>query len=160
MRASAGVAVVAAAALAGVARGGVALRLSDQGADDAVSLGAAAPACWKQFTYRGMGHLHECAEGEEKQMGICFPKCQGTAEGLGPVCLSRCPAGYEMSAGALCCRDQSVCTSDVVDLALRIPLDIAHAVADEKNPMALLHDLKQLVQDAAKVGFKECESEP
>ncbi|CAK9038197.1 Uncharacterized protein SCF082_LOCUS22510 [Durusdinium trenchii] len=114
-------------------------------------------ACWKRVAFRGMGHLKNCTADEERQMGVCYKKCGDGSVGEGPFCFSECPADLNLSAGAICCKDKNVCTQKIVDLAVKIPWDIARAVMDQANPIKELKDLKKIIHDAAQAVFPECE---
>jgi len=116
------------------------------------------PACWKRVEYRGFGHLGNCTLDEERQMGFCYKTCATVdAIGEGPVCFDPCPSGYNINAGAICCADKTVCTEKVIDLAVRIPYEIAKAAMDEHNPAALMRDIKNIVHDMSQLAFPECD---
>jgi len=116
-----------------------------------------ATACWKEVEFRGLGHISKtCEDGEEKQAGICYKDCDENFEGVGPICLSGCPAELPLNAGFICCRDKDVCSQKVIDLAVKIPYEIARAVMDESNPVALINDLKEIFHDALELAFPEC----
>mmetsp|Transcript_12366 Transcript_12366/g.18539 ORF Transcript_12366/g.18539 Transcript_12366/m.18539 type:complete len:177 (-) Transcript_12366:85-615(-) len=152
------VGAVVAAEVDSVAFGGNFQRLVDDARVEAKDNGA----CWKNIEYRGMGSLRKnCTNDEERQAGFCFKKCpDGAAEGFGPICLEPCPSNYEISAGALCCKDNKACTAEVVDIGFKIPLDIIRAIRDEANPIAELKDLKELVHDVVSGHFQECSEAP
>ncbi|GBG23818.1 Hypothetical Protein FCC1311_000382 [Hondaea fermentalgiana] len=114
-------------------------------------------ACWKKIEWRGLGHLGNCTADEEKQMGLCYAKCgEKGAIGEGPTCFDPCPAGYDINAGAICCEDKQVCSQKVIDLAVRIPYEIARAAMDEHNPVALIHDIQNIIKDMTQLAFPEC----
>jgi len=57
----------------------------------------------KQSYGRGAGVPMICNTSQERQNGLCYPKCISSHYGSGPVCWQRCPAGY-IDDGAFCRR--------------------------------------------------------
>ena len=56
---------------------------------------------------RGVGEPLGCADNEEMNAGLCYPKCQVGYKGVGPVCLlESCPSGFR-DDGALCGKPES-----------------------------------------------------
>jgi len=157
------VVAVVAAALVGVASAEDARVLRGESLADQVPAHlAAAPidagevACWKHVSFRGFGHVGNCAQGEVEHMGLCYQECPAGAEAVGPICLSACPVGYDISAGVLCCNNKETCTKDLVDITVKLPYDIAHAVKDESNPTKLIQDLQRIFKDVKELAFKDC----
>ena len=114
--------------------------------------------CWKDWHYRGMGRWKHgnCSESEESEAGLCFTKCPDNASGMGPFCWFSCPNEFEYSAGAMCCVNESMCKAKAVDLAVKIPTDIVHLVADRENPAKVIADVKILFLDATNIVMPSC----
>ena len=56
---------------------------------------------------RGVGEPLGCADNEEMNAGLCYPKCQVGYKGVGLVCLQEsCPSGFR-DDGALCGKPES-----------------------------------------------------
>lgn len=72
------------------------------------------------------------------------------------MCFDPCPAGLDLAVGAICCKDKTVCTQKVVDIAVKIPYDITRAAMDSSNPIALLKDIQKIIKDATELSFPEC----
>jgi len=53
-------------------------------------------AYWKPTKARGAGTIADlqCGPGEEKDAGLCYPKCTAGYDGVGPACWQECPSGY------------------------------------------------------------------
>ena len=79
-------------------------------------------SCWLDAFGRGVGVLPGCADDEEKDGALCYPKCDGptgkrksarhgdTYSGVGPVCWKKsCPSDRPLKRGLICyedCRDR------------------------------------------------------
>lgn len=51
--------------------------------------------CWLQAYGRGVGvPISACAEGQDLDAGLCYPKCKAGYYGVGPVCWESCPSGF------------------------------------------------------------------
>jgi hypothetical protein len=60
--------------------------------------------CWKVTYGRGVGTIPtNCASDQDKDAGLCYPKCKAGYRGVGPVCWSDCPAGFR-DDGAFCAK--------------------------------------------------------
>src|SRR5262245_13789746 len=63
--------------------------------------------CWKQTFGRGVGGIPtECPPGQEKDGGLCYPKCRDGFVGLGPVCWQKCPDRFR-DDGAFCAKPEA-----------------------------------------------------
>ena len=60
---------------------------------------------------RGAGSALGCADGEERDGALCYPKCKEGYNGAGPVCWQRCPEGYT-NDGATCRRPAKIISAD------------------------------------------------
>jgi len=105
----------------------------------------------KKTTTRGLGHPAKCSSEEEQDeifFGLCYPHCKKDgAEGIGPFCWDKCPEAYPVQGGPLCCKTEQDCKTEEIGVALKLPLHIAKAVIDGKNPLKEFEDLKQIVED-------------
>jgi len=61
--------------------------------------------CWKQTYTRGAGTVPtaDCPAGQEKDAGLCYPKCKSGFTGVGPVCWRGCPDKFR-DDGAFCAK--------------------------------------------------------
>jgi hypothetical protein len=51
--------------------------------------------CWKQNFTRGVGTVGTaCGSNQEKQDGLCYPKCAAGYTPVGPLCWRICPSGW------------------------------------------------------------------
>lgn len=98
---------------------------------------------------RGSGADLSCAEGEDKDAGLCYPRCPPGFSGAGPVCWSDCDAGSAMpiNGGAICCSSAQQCGERIINLATGIPFVFADVAADALTGGALT---PQGVMEAAK----------
>ena len=63
-------------------------------------------SCWLDAYGRGAGILPGCADDEEKDGALCYPKCKDGYKGVGPVCWQRsCPSDKPLKRGAMCYED-------------------------------------------------------
>lgn len=74
--------------------------------------GAGSPAhaddmCWRDTHTRGVGTIPtECGPNEDKDAGLCYPKCKPGYKGVGPVCWQVCKAGFT-DTGAHCLKPKA-----------------------------------------------------
>ena len=63
--------------------------------------------CWKRTYTRGVGMVPtgECPSGQEKDAGLCYPKCREGFKGVGPVCWRSCPDKFR-DDGAFCAKPE------------------------------------------------------
>ena len=63
--------------------------------------------CWKRTYTRGVGMVPtgECPSGQEKDAGLCYPKCRAGFKGVGPVCWRSCPDRFR-DDGAFCAKPE------------------------------------------------------
>mmetsp|Transcript_10517 Transcript_10517/g.12000 ORF Transcript_10517/g.12000 Transcript_10517/m.12000 type:complete len:246 (-) Transcript_10517:122-859(-) len=100
---------------------------------------------------RGVGKPLECdpeREGKpDPYTGLCYPKCKRSWIGVGPVCWRECDCHpgepCMFSAGALCCRTKTMCSKEVFDMTINLPIEIAKAVMDYKDPVKEIRTLKR-----------------
>lgn len=64
--------------------------------------------CWKQTYTRGVGMVPNgaCGTGEEKDAGLCYPKCKEGYKGAGPLCLRTCPDKFR-DDGLFCAKPEA-----------------------------------------------------
>ena len=75
-------------------------------------------SCWLDAFGRGVGVFPGCADDEEKDGALCYPKCDGptgkktterhgdTYKGVGPVCWQdKCPSDKPLKRGLMCYED-------------------------------------------------------
>jgi len=87
------------------------------------------PRTYTKDSYgRGAGVPLGCATGLEYDAGLCYESCDEDYGGVGPVCWQGCPASSPVNGGAICCESPEQCTGAVLDLALRLPLELAIGV--------------------------------
>jgi len=108
--------------------GGALYVMKDTGALVSRSGGAAAPApsapapvagsapaavgdegqlCWKKTFGRGVGTVPtQCSSTQDKDAGLCYPKCPTGYKGVGPVCWQSCPDGFR-DDGAFCAKPEA-----------------------------------------------------
>jgi len=116
-----------------------------------------AGVCYKDVHYRGIGKLEDnCTADEERQMGICYPKCKVTQEGAGPVCIDSCPSDHPVTAGVLCCESQDNCKAMITDLGVKIGYDVIRMVIDRDDQSKLAQDIKKLLTDASGLQIPIC----
>ena len=63
-------------------------------------------SCWLDAFGRGVGVLPGCADNEEKDGALCYPKCDKEYQGVGPVCWQKnCPDDRPIKRGLMCYED-------------------------------------------------------
>lgn len=62
----------------------------------------------------GDPHSGQCYSNEEKDVGLCYPKCDTAYDGVGPVCWGRAPDGW-VSCGMGAATTSKVCTDTIVN---------------------------------------------
>jgi len=63
-------------------------------------------SCWLDAYGRGAGVLPGCADDEEKDGALCYPKCKEGYDGVGPVCWQKnCPSDRPIKRGLMCYED-------------------------------------------------------
>jgi hypothetical protein len=64
--------------------------------------------CWKRTYTRGVGIVPtgDCPAGQEKDAGLCYPKCRDGFKGVGPVCWKSCPDKFR-DDGAFCAKPEA-----------------------------------------------------
>ena len=51
-------------------------------------------ACWKNSYGRGVGTPVDTCHNSEKDGALCYPRCEGGYDGVGPVCWENCPSDF------------------------------------------------------------------
>ena len=100
---------------------------------------------------RGVGTPLVCADNEDEDAALCYPKCRAGYVGNGPVCWVNCPAVDPVNGGALCCANTTVCTDKIESLSLGLPLAVAKALLSGGNATRIEEDVKEAVE--ALLGF-------
>jgi hypothetical protein len=114
--------------------------------------------CLKHAHARGVGHLGNCTEEEEKQAGICYKRCEAGQDGVGPVCWQQCAAPEPISFGPICCATTEECVKKLVGEGARLAWDAAKLAKDSglPNPIAIFKDIAKLIEDAKGLAIDEC----
>jgi hypothetical protein len=75
--------------------------------------------CKKRNYSRGEGEGRICAAGMEQgsRGGLCYPKCEGDASGIGPRCWSACGGAYPVNCGTACGATEAACAAVVLQQA-------------------------------------------
>ena len=50
--------------------------------------------CWKSTVTRGVGVIPTECPNQDKDAGLCYPRCPAGFTGVGPVCWQTCPPGF------------------------------------------------------------------
>ena len=62
--------------------------------------------CWRHAETHGLGSLGSvCADGQELNGAMCYPKCKDGFSGIGPECWKNCPDGFR-DDGAYCAKPE------------------------------------------------------
>jgi hypothetical protein len=86
--------------------------------------------CWPRNYGRGIGTVpNSCADDEDKNGALCYPKCREGYHGIGPVCWERCRDGY--TDDGVTCRRDSI-SKDIAKAAV----SVGDAVKDAANKIA------------------------
>jgi hypothetical protein len=103
---------------------------------------------------RGAGVPLSCRAGLVNDAALCYPPCRSSFDGVGPVCWDECLTVHgndTINGGALCCRSKDVCTKEILDLSLGLPLEIAAAFLAGGNVTKIEEDAIKAIEDA--LGF-------
>ena len=101
---------------------------------------------------RGAGTPLVCADDEDEDAALCYPKCDAGFDGVGPVCWIRCPTATDpVDGGALCCRDGPTCSDKIKQLSAGLPIAVMKALLAGGNVTKIEQDVKQAVE--AVLGF-------
>ena len=69
-----------------------------------------------------------CRSDEEKDAGLCYPKCRSSAyNGVGPVCLQKCDSN-QTDCGAGCASSETNCAFAIID-QVTAPIFLAANIA-------------------------------
>jgi hypothetical protein len=77
---------------------------------------------------RGVGWPMSCRDGHVNDAGLCYPRCDGTMSGVGPVCWARCGGDMPVECGAGCARSQEACAQAISDQVLKTAETVVSAV--------------------------------
>lgn len=88
-------------------------------------------SCQKPWYDRGVGTLPTgCSPGEQYDAGLCYPDCNASEDGVGPVCWATCGGEHPFDCGAACATSQADCGSGIVGQALPIIKTVVDAVKE------------------------------
>ena len=68
-------------------------------------------SCHKDSYGRTAGDPMQCSPDEDYDAGLCYPKCDHGADGVGPVCWGHCPPNTTECGGTLCLENGTTCSS-------------------------------------------------
>lgn len=95
-----------------------------------------------------------CGSGEEKDAGLCYPRCNAGYTGIGPVCWAqRCPAKYPVNCGASCAVSRNKCIESVAN-QVSGPLDVVTSIAGLVLTGGAANAAKTAAKTAIKTGVK------
>ena len=103
---------------------------------------------------RGAGVPLSCKSGTIDDDALCYTPWHSSFKGVGPLCWEECDTSHGHDAvdgGALCCRSKDVCTKEVLDLSLGLPLEIAAAFLAGGNVSKIEKDAIKAIEDV--LGF-------
>mmetsp|Transcript_10784 Transcript_10784/g.19662 ORF Transcript_10784/g.19662 Transcript_10784/m.19662 type:complete len:263 (-) Transcript_10784:251-1039(-) len=100
---------------------------------------------------RGVGHILQCRDGEERSGLLCYPPCKPGYVGHGPVCWQGCPAKNPTDGGALCCRNKLTCTAKITSLCAGIPMAVGKCLTAGVDPLSILSAAQSSI--SAVLGF-------
>jgi len=100
-------------------------------------------SCSKDTYGRGWGSPLGCTSEQEYDAGLCYPPCESTWKGVGPVCWGGCPNGYN-KCGALCLKNQEC--ADQIKTYMKEVISIVEAIAIG-NPIKTIIDIGKLGMD-------------
>jgi hypothetical protein len=90
----------------------------------------------KESYSRGVGvPVHGCADGFEKDAGLCYPTCTDGFQGTGPVCWRSCPEGYG-DDGTECRKDVDILAKESYGRGVGTPLPCS---SDEERDAGLCY---------------------
>ena len=67
---------------------------------------------------RGVGKPMICGRGLENDAALCYKKCKGGYNGVGPVCWGTCPKFQKVNCGAGCAKSKNQCALKVANMVL------------------------------------------
>jgi len=95
-----------------------------------------------------------CRSREEKDAGLCYPKCNAGYTGIGPVCWAqKCPAQYPVNCGASCAVSKNKCIESVAN-QVSGPLDVVTSIAGLVLTGGAANAAKTAAKTAVKTGAK------
>lgn len=103
-------------------------------------------SCAKDSYGRGAGKPLGCGDNEDYDAGLCYDKCSRGYEGIGPVCWSACPKGYNKCGGLICLKDgEASCSEEIKDITNAI----LNIVGDfkQKNYIHGLFEVLEFLKD-------------
>eukprot|EP00343_Euplotes_focardii_P000824 CAMPEP_0205803052 /NCGR_PEP_ID=MMETSP0205-20121125/5583_1 /ASSEMBLY_ACC=CAM_ASM_000278 /TAXON_ID=36767 /ORGANISM="Euplotes focardii, Strain TN1" /LENGTH=211 /DNA_ID=CAMNT_0053070499 /DNA_START=32 /DNA_END=664 /DNA_ORIENTATION=+ len=90
---------------------------------------------------RGVGIPLGCAVDEEYDAGLCYKPCRDGYYGIGPICWEHCGELNPSDGGAICCRNATLCSDKIKDLAGGLPLAVAAAILAGEDPAAIIQSV-------------------
>lgn len=115
--------------------------------------------CWRDHGSRGPGQpldsaTGQCGEGLEWTGSLCYPTCEGKAEGIGEFCWGRCPSSMPFDCGAACAATPDDCTAEIQEMLVqgaRMAVDVVPFGGSTPNEVnaAISNTAEALVQGAA-----------
>lgn len=101
---------------------------------------------------RGVGRPLTCAPSQQYDAGLCYTPCPANMTGVGPVCWVNCDTTPDpVSGGAICCRNGTVCSQKIRDLAGGLPLAVMEAILSGGNATKIEQAVFQALE--AVLGF-------
>jgi hypothetical protein len=103
--------------------------------------------CTKPSYSRGAGVPMKCAPGLEEQAGLCYQRCEGDFQGVGPVCWQNCRGDQSFQCGIGCASDVNSCALATSDMVLA-PINLVVGLVD----MGISAKVTAAAKAAAKTG--------
>lgn len=108
-------------------------------------------SCHKDSYGRTAGDPMGCDSTEDYDAGLCYPKCNYGADGVGPVCWGHCPPGTTDCGGTLCLENSTTCSQQITD-EIKDSADLVLAIAEASVTGAVI-DISKLMLDFT---YPEC----
>ena len=108
-------------------------------------------SCQKDSYGRGVGIPLTCKTDEQYDAGLCYPYCNASFDGVGPVCWAECPSDM-YDCGALCTATSDKCSSSVKDIVtdvVAVAVVIAEAITGDIDIMKIVEDIGKIAIDLA-----------
>jgi len=105
----------------------------------------------KQSYGRGVGTPMVCQPDQVYDAGLCYPPCDSSQDGVGPVCWSTCVPSISYSCGAICVVNATVCEDTIKELAqtlYQLMTQLVECSLDltSCNKQQLKEDIEQIIQ--------------
>ena len=94
----------------------------------------------RKYYSRGLGSPLGCKPDEERNGLLCYPKCNSSYTGEGPVCWQNCKTSFPIECGAACAVNSGNCFNSLVNfgLAFGTPLGSIFAFQNILNLLSLI----------------------